>query len=98
MLIKCCMPVCIDHKNKQVYPQGGLIVYFVEIWDTYSTFDFPWRSVSFPYVGPPMFLGTFAFLSSTLLKQGYRYYKLHKVFFLNFITGTQSCLLNIIFA
>ena len=81
MLINCFRPVCIDHKNKEVYPRWGLIVYVVEILETYSTFDFPWGSVSFPYVGPPMFLGTFAFLTSTLLKQGYRYYKLHKGFF-----------------
>ena len=30
------------------------------------------------------------FLTSKLSKQGYRYHKLHKAFFLNFITDTQS--------
>ena len=45
-------------------PKGGLIVYAVENWETYSTFDFPGCPYPSPYVNPPMFPAAFAFKTS----------------------------------
>ena len=64
MLINCFWPVCIDHNNKLVDPKGGLIVYAMENWETYSTFDFPGCPYPSPYVNPPLFPAAFAFLTS----------------------------------